>query len=154
MKTFKKLTIFFTIMLFGFMSLQGDQHQNPEDIDYQIWKLEEKYWDYWIKADIDGYLSLLHEDFIGWPSSLDTPRDKNAAREFVLDYLAQSKPFAFEIKPAGISVITNVSIVHYHIISKDEEGNQIGDRFRITHTWIKVDGNWKVMGGMSSKSDD
>ncbi len=151
MRAYSRLIIISIITGFGFLSTQGSPNQKQLDLEKQIWELEEKYWEYWIKGDIEDYLSLLHEDFIGWPSSLEMPGDKNSAREFVQNYLAQTRPLAFEIKPAAIRIITNVSIVHYSLISKDKEGNQIGDSYRITHTWIEQEGIWKVIGGMSSK---
>jgi len=138
----------------GFLCVQGTPNQKHLEIEKQIWQLEEKYWDTWVKGNIENYMSLLHEDFIGWPSSLESPADKDAAREFVQNYITQSTPFSFEIKPAAIKIIANVSIVHYSLISKDKEGNQIGDSYRITHTWVEQDGIWKVMGGMSSKIND
>jgi hypothetical protein len=120
------------------------------EIEKHIWQLEEKYWQYWVDGDIEGYMSLLHDDFLGWPSSLEAPGDKTAAREFVINYLAQVKPIAFGIESGAMSVASNTAIVHYALISKDEQGNQVGDAFRITHTWVEQDGTWKVLGGMSS----
>jgi hypothetical protein len=153
MKTHMRLIAVSIIIGFGFHCILGAPKQKHIDLEKQIWQLEKSYWEYWIKGDIEDYLSLLHEDFIGWPSSNEKPSDKNAAREFVQNYLAQTKPFAFEIKPAAIRIITNVSIVHYILIWKDKEGNQIGDSYRITHTWIEQEGNWKVIAGMSSRRD-
>ncbi len=153
MKTRLRLIVISIGIGFGLLCIQGAPNQKHLDLEKQIWQLEESYWEYWIKGDIESYLSLLHEVFIGWPSSAEKPRDKKAAREFVQNYLAQTKPFAFEIKPDAIRVITNVSIVHYTLIWKDKGGNQIGDSYRITHTWLEQEGNWKVIGGMSSKMD-
>jgi hypothetical protein len=146
-----RLIIISIVIGFGFLSSQGSPNQKQLDLEKQIWQLEEDYWEYLIKGDLEGYLFLLHEDFIGWPSSIEIPRDKNAAREFIQNYLAQTRPFGFEMKPAAIRIITNVSIVHYSLIWKDKEGNQIGDSYRITHTWMEQEGYWKVIGGMSSK---
>jgi hypothetical protein len=151
MKTHIRLIFISVVIGFGFLCIQGAPSQKRIDLEKRIWQLEESYWEYWIKGDIEDYMFLLHKDFIGWPSSDEKPSDKKAAREFVQNYLAQTKPFAFEIQPAAIRIITNVSIVHYILIWKDKEGNQIGDSYRITHTWLEQDGNWKVIGGMSSK---
>jgi len=153
MKNYIRLFVILIVIGFGFLCTQGVQNQRHLDLESQIWQIEESYWELWIKGDIESYLSLLHEDFIGWPSSNEKPSDKNASREFVLNYLDQTKPFSFEIKPAAIKIINSVAIVHYILIWKDKEGNQIGDSYRITHTWLKEEGNWKVIGGMSSKME-
>ncbi len=154
MKAVKHLVLVVFVFGFGFICIQGFTNRIQADIEKKIWQLEEQYWEYWVEGDIDGYMSLLHEDFLGWPSSSVSPADKRAARKFVENYLSQSKPIAFGIKSGAIRVISNTAIVHYIVISKDEDGNQIGDSYRITHTWIEQDGTWKVMGGMSSMHND
>jgi len=154
MKAVKHLVLVGFVFGFGFICIQGFTNRIQADIETKIWQLEEQYWEYWVKGDIDGYLALLHEDFLGWPSSSVSPADKRAAREFVENYLSQTKPIAFGIKSGAIRIISNTAIVHYIVISKDEDGNQIGDPYRITHTWIEQDGTWKVMGGMSSMHND
>lgn len=58
-------------------------------------------------------MSLLHEDFLGWASSLEIPGDKKAAKEFVQNFWTQIKLAAFEMKPAGIKIIDDVAVVHY-----------------------------------------
>ncbi|NIM90697.1 MAG: hypothetical protein GTO17_07080 [Candidatus Aminicenantes bacterium] len=58
------------------------------------------------------------------------------------------------MKPIAIKIIDGVAIVHYFVNGKDEAGHRVGNRYRITHTWIKRGGKWKVMGGMSSVVND
>ena len=154
MKTHIRIIIISILVGFGSLCIHAVPNQKQLELEKQIWQLEATYWKYWIKGDLESYLSLLHEGFIGWPSSLEKPRDKSAVLEFVQDYLAQKRPSAFEMKPAGIRTIANVSIVHYSLIWKDNDGNQIGDSYRVTHTWIEQEGNWKVLGGMSSIVDE
>lgn len=140
----------------GFFCYQGKAncielgYSTEGEVEKQIWNLEEKYWQYWVEGDIEGYMALLHEDFLGWPSSADAPEDKASAREFVIEYLAQVKPIAFGIESRAIRVVANTAIVHYILISRDEQGDQVGEAYRITHTWLEQDGAWKVLGGMSS----
>jgi len=154
MKSLKQIIIVSFFIGFGLFNSLGALNQEYPDVEKEIWQVEERYWECWIKGDIEGYMSLLHEDFIGWPSSLEMPGDKTAAREFVQNFWTQIKLFAFEMKPAGIKIIDNVAVVHYFLVWKDENGNQVGNRYRITHTWMKQEGNWQVIGGMSSKIND
>lgn len=148
------LPIFMISMVMGSPFLRGSSGQNRLELENQIWRLEEAYWENWIKGDLEGCMSLLHEGFIGWPSSAEKPRDKNAARKFVQDYVDQTKPFAFEIKPSAISIRTDTAVVYYSLTWKDKDGKQTGDSHRITHTWIKREDTWKVLGGMSSVIDE
>jgi len=150
MKPFKKIIVYSGILCFGVIGNLQVLGQTWSEEEEGVWKIEEKYWEYWIKGDIEGLMTLIHKDFVGWPSSSKMPRDRKAAREFVEKFLAQTKLFAFEIKPASIKIIGNVAVVHYFLISKDPEGRQVGSTYRITHTWMKQDGRWHVIGGMSA----
>jgi len=150
MKLFKKIIVYSSIFCLGvFWSFQvlGQTWAEEEE---SVWKMEEKYWEYWIKRDIEGLMTLIHKDFIGWPSSSEMPSDKEDGRKFVKKFLAQTKLFTFELKPAAIKIIGNVAVVHYFLILKDSEGSQVGSTYRITHTWMKQDGRWYVIGGMSA----
>ncbi len=120
------------------------------EAEQKIWEMEKNYWEFWIKGDIDGYMTIVHDDFIGWPASAKEPIEKEEGRDFVEKLLTQTKPINFDIKPLGISIIDNVAVVHYFLFWKDAEGNKVGKPYRITHTWIKQGGEWKVIGGMSS----
>jgi hypothetical protein len=126
-------------------------NREQKNVEAAIWELEEHYWNCWIKEDMEGYMSLLHEDFMGWASSLETPGDKKAAREFVQNFWSQIKLFAFEMKPCAIKIVDDTALVHYFLLWKDEDENQIGNSYRITHTWLKQGGTWQVIGGMSSE---
>lgn len=152
MKSAKQIIVISIVLgfgLFGNLEALNQAHKNAEGT---IWELEEQYWNYWVKEDMEGYMSLLHEDFMGWASSLETPGDKKAARKFVQNFWSQIKLSAFEIKPCAIKIIDDdVALVHYFLLLKDEEENQIGNSYRITHTWVKQGGIWQILGGMSSE---
>jgi ketosteroid isomerase-like protein len=150
MKLFKKIIVFSGIFCFGVLGNLQVLGQTWLEEEEGVWKIEEKYWEFWIKGNIEGLMTLIHKDFVGWPSSSKMPSDRKAAREFVEKFLAQTKLFAFEIKPAAIKIIGNVAVVHYFLILKDSEGSQVGSTYRITHTWMKQDGRWQLIGGMSA----
>ena len=116
----------------------------------EIWKLEEKYWRCWVNGDTEAFQSMLHKNFAGWPSSLEAPGHKKAASEFFKNFLEQSRPAAFEMTPAAITIVSNTAIIHCFLLTKDKDGNPLGDPFRVTHTWINEEGAWKLLGGMSS----
>jgi len=104
MEVFKKIVVYSSILCFVvFANLQAlDQRWSEEE--ESLWKVETQYWEYWIKQDVEGIMSLIHKDFIGWPSSSEMPSDKKAARKFVKRLLAQAKLSAFELRPAAIKI--------------------------------------------------
>lgn len=151
MKSAGQIIILSIVIGFGFFGNLDALNQAQKNDEAAIWKLEEHYWNCWIKKDIEGYMSLLHEDFMGWASSLETPGDKEAAREFVQNFWSQIQLFAIEMKPCAIKIVDDVALVHYFLLLKDEDGNQMGNSYRITHTWLKQGRIWQILGGMSSE---
>jgi ketosteroid isomerase-like protein len=154
MRPLRQIIIISIVIGFGFLGNLDAFNQAHKNVEATIWGLEERYWNCWIKEDVEGYMSLLHEDFMGWASSLEMPGDKKAARKFVQNFLSQIKLFAFEMKPCAIKIIDDTALVHYFLLLKDEDGNQIGNRYRITHTWLKQAGIWQILGGMSSEIEN
>jgi len=79
------------------------------------------------------------------------PIDLEAGKPYVRRSFPKPGAFTFEIKPAGIRIQENVAVNHYsvHLTSKDDEGREHRRTMRITHTWIREAGLWKLLGGMS-----
>lgn len=154
MKSSKQIILIPIVIGLGLFNNLGAVNQEYSEAEKKVWNVEERYWECWINKDIEGYLSLLHEDFLGWASSLELPGDKKAAREFVQNFWTQIELLAFEMKPAGIKIIDDVAVVHYFLIWKDKDGNQVGSMYRITHTWMKQGEKWQLIGGMSSILND
>jgi ketosteroid isomerase-like protein len=150
MKPIKRLIIILSIFCLGVFCNFLTFSQEWSDKELEVWAMEKKYWEFWINGDIEGYMTVVHDDFIGWPASSAEPMNKEEGRDFVEKLLTQTKPIDFDIKPTGISIIDNTAIVHYFLIWKDAEGNEVGNPYRITHTWIKQGEEWKVIGGMSA----
>jgi hypothetical protein len=59
----------------------------------EVWALEEAYWEYVQSGDVDHYLTLWHEDFIGWPCALGQmhPAGKSSIAEWV-ERIRDEKP--------------------------------------------------------------
>jgi uncharacterized protein (TIGR02246 family) len=125
--------------------------QTDED---QIWKNEKAYLDFLKMKDSEGMVSLWNEDGIGWPASTPLPSGDKESRKAYLDGLfSQTDILAYEFNHKVIKVFGDAAIVHYILYwtVKDPEGKEEKLKTRITHTWMKQDGKWKIIGGMSSE---
>lgn len=137
------------------LSAQDEEKQvnNKWDkVEDEIWSLEEDYISYFREANHQAILSLYHSQFLGWPDSESYPVGKKRAAKFLEEKYATPSQVIFKIKREGIRVIGNVAVSHYLLISSwiDEEGAEQKSESRITHTWIKEDTQWKILGGMSN----
>lgn len=153
-------TVLITILLIAGCSRTGDQ-QELEMSDgkwtktqKEVWGMEEQYWTSLKDGDLEGYMTLWHPDFIGWPRAFDEPVNRDSVRTFIKSIMDNSKPgsLSYELKPYAVNVFGNIAIAFYTHSSVYEniEGNKIDLTERITHTWMKHEGNWKIIGGISA----
>ena len=135
MEVFKKIVVYSSILCFVvFANLQAlDQRWSEEE--ESLWKVETQYWEYWIKQDVEGIMSLIHKDFIGWPSSSEMPSDKKAARKFVKRLLAQAKLSAFELRPAAIKIQAMWLLFSFHKKYLSNEPCNIFRIIRVLFIW-------------------
>src|ERR1700751_4262246 len=102
--------------------------QDSAKEEAQVWNLEKAYWEYVKNSDLEKYRALWHEDFLGWPYVSSAPLRKDR----ITDWIAINY---YRIK---INWVTS-------------EGVQVRkDAFRIMHAWIRTQGTWQIVGGMSA----
>jgi ketosteroid isomerase-like protein len=128
---------------------------NPSKDDAQIWSSEKAYWEYVKANDLEKYRSLWHEDFVGWPSVSSNPLGKSHITDWITNQTSKGlKLQSYSIEPLAVRVTGDVAIDHYRIKlrwARAGTGEGAGpEATRITHTWIRVNGRWQILGGMSA----
>ena len=121
----------------------------------QIWNSEKAYWEYVKANDLEKYRALWHPDFVGWPSVSPEPVHKEHITDWITDNTAKGlKLQSYSIEERAVHVTRDVAIDHYRIKANWAKGdsNEVTrtDNVRITHTWIRTNGGWQILGGMSA----
>ena len=148
----KDILIIIALILLAFCCLYSLAVEPNQTAEEEIWKLEETYQSNHKNANHSGILFIYHKDFIGWPGTKSQPARKSEMPDYLDQNFPKPRNDEVEIERKGIQVISNVAINHYllHVSSVNEDGEQIKQSFRMTHTWLKEDGQWKILGGMSN----
>ena len=150
--------IFSLVLLFFFiipLSAQDEEKQVNnawDNVEEEIWSLEEDYISYFSAANHKAILSLYHSQFLGWPDSEMHPAGKKRAEKYLEEKYPEPVQVVLKISREGIRIIGNIAITHYLVISSwvDKDGVEQKSESSITHTWIKEDSQWKIFGGMSN----
>lgn len=143
------------IFLVTQLSAQDEEIKDSKlsTVEEEIWSLEEEYISYFSKANHAAILSLYHSQFLGWPNSELHPANKERAAIFLEEKYPEPTQLVFKIKREGIRIVEDVVITHYllNLSWTDDEGVEQTRESRLTHTWIKENSHWRILGGMSSK---
>jgi ketosteroid isomerase-like protein len=118
----------------------------------EVWALEDDYWRYVKAGDVESYVKLWHEQFIGWPCDQEHPKRKSAIGDWVREIRDKKIKVASALTREGAQDFGDVVVVHYRFTRVDTypdgrvEGR--GRESKITHTWMRVSGTWQIIGGM------
>ena len=148
------LTLFFFFTTpFSAQDKEKPDNNKWDNVEEEIWSLEEDYISYFSKANHEAILSLYHSRFLGWPDLRNHPVGKNSAAKFLNENYPEPTQSAFKIKREGIRVVNDVVITHYllKISWVDDNGVEQTSKSRLIHTWVKEDSHWKIFGGMSNR---
>ena len=124
---------------------------NPED---EVWSQEIAYWGYAKVADLDCFISLWHKDGIGWPNNQPTPVNREGARKHVAEAFEALRldSLSIDIKPLSVRIYGDVGITYFETRSSvtTKDGTKVSEHDRATHTWLRTEKGWKIIGGMEA----
>ena len=147
--------IFWIVFVFaGWSGIAGAQELSPEE--QAVWELEEAYYRFAKSNDAASYLSLFHDDVIGWPTMDPLPKGKDKVSQWIgIVHSDPSKKWNYEIERLAIQSFGNTVVVHYRLreyFVSVQTGEEIDlQEFRITHTWLHDGETWRIISGMGGK---
>jgi ketosteroid isomerase-like protein len=121
----------------------------------EVWQLEESYWTDVKDFNEAHYLKLWHDNFLGWPRDQPAPIGKKELAEAVHSKFARKGAIDYEFLSKAVRVTNGVGITQYSVKSSftGADGKKETFTSRITHTWIKTEEGWRIVGGMSALSE-
>jgi hypothetical protein len=123
-----------------------------------VWAREADYWRFLKAGDVDAYVSLWHESFIGWPCGQEHPKRKASIGDRVREVRDKRINVVYELTREGAEDFGNVVVVHYQFTRVDTypDGRVDGRGVlsKITHTWMKTGDTWQIIGGMCGNLPD
>jgi Domain of unknown function (DUF4440) len=124
----------------------------------QVWGREADYWRFVKEGDVENYVSLWHDRFIGWPCGQDHPKRKVSIGDWVREVRDKHIQVDSTLTREGAEDFGNVVVVHYRFTRvdtyPDEKVEGKGKESKITHTWMRVGDSWLIIGGMCGTLPD
>lgn len=119
----------------------------------ELASIEDRYWRTVAALDVDSYLELHAEDYLGWPSFADQPTAAAGLRQgleaFTASVVEGSLRYAIELRGAtgNRDSPTVYSEVAWSYESVDGTRFDLVERF--AHVWRRTGGRWELLGAMS-----
>ncbi|MEP6845919.1 MAG: VOC family protein [Panacibacter sp.] len=127
--------------------------ESTDQIKNEIWQKEENYWKYVKAQDLQSYLTLWDEKFIGYPAN-NIIGNKDHITDWITElFKDKGRIFNYELNRNVENVFGDIVIVLYDVnYIWTNEKNEIVSRItvKITHTWKKTDKGWLIIGGMGA----
>ena len=146
------------LLLTALAMITGPSHAQTGEPDWsaaeqEIWALEERYMTAFKDGDMAMLNAFLHADFLGWPSYSSDPIARAPALASVTILHESLVIRSVEVLPRAIHLSGEIALVHYLVVLETEEGDggPAATSYRITHTWVEEDGQWRILGGMSAE---
>jgi ketosteroid isomerase-like protein len=139
----------------GLSAAAGAVGLSPEE--QAVWQMEEVYWKDVQAGDVEHYLTLWHDRFVGWPCFSAEPSDKSRIGNWVQEIRDGHLKFTYELKPLAVRVFDDVAVVQYAAVYSTQypDGTTSGAGIwrKFTHTWKKTDGRWQIITGMCAAQE-
>ena len=117
-----------------------------------VWAREAAYWKFVAAGDVAHYLERWHPDFRGWPCATEHPATKTTIGDWVRDIRDQHIRFSYQLQREGATEVNGVVVVYYRtsMVYHHPDGKVEGEgkTKKFTHTWLKTNGEWHIIGGM------
>jgi ketosteroid isomerase-like protein len=122
--------------------------------EQEVWERELASWERLKAADLTGYLSLLHDDVMVWPTDRPAPIDKDGIFQHLVAMLPalQARALTVELTLGSVRVFGDVAVVHYegHTRLAMRPAPAHEERRRYTRTWLRTERGWQLIAGMNA----
>ncbi len=121
-----------------------------------VWKNVQDYWALYGAGDLDGFLSYMHEDYLGWSLGNPLPNNKAEAKKWMEPYWTKRTVTVYDIKPVGILIMGDMAVVHYYygMMVKGEDGKEKNNSGRWTDVLMKKGDKWLLIADHGGQDDD
>jgi ketosteroid isomerase-like protein len=146
MKRFTRVLVLLAALSLPAMTHLFAQEWSPAQ--KEVWKNVEAYWALYAQGNLDGFLSYMDADYLGWSNNSPLPSDKSTSSKFLAYDIKTTKTLVYDVKPVGIKIHGDFAFVDYIYtqIVKGADGKEEGSSGRWTDILMKEGDKWVMIG--------
>ena len=146
------LTILCLVCLHPASKAQAQAGLSPAE--QGVWQRELDQVKFLNSGNLEGFLGLLHPDFLGWSRQNAGPTTKEERRRALATFTRDGRLGGGSIvrELLAVRLFGDIGMVYYREKDTrlDAAGKRVETSVRTTHTWKRTDEGWKLIGGMSA----
>ena len=101
------------------------------------------------KGDLKPYLAGLADGYVSWPPFNPVPKGRSGLEQ-TGRIMAGKDQEELAMEFLDLALNGDTAVIYYRTHrTRLSDGTPADQRFEVTHTWVKRDGVWKVLGGMA-----
>lgn len=126
----------------------------PSADEKKVWSLEDAYWRYVQRNDLERYRTLWHRDFLGWPLTNPEPVRKEHITDWISAHTGTGETLkSYDLQRLAAQATGDYVTVAYRVrltwVGKD--GVDKPSSLRVIHTWLhNAGGKWEIISGMAA----
>lgn len=145
-----------TVFLIVFQMLNTAVFAQKNEVEKEIWQLENRYWNYLERNDITSCKQLWINNQINYQLTEANLSDVNKCSFWMTAINKNSElEFSCALHKKSIEITKNSVIITYDVDKfwTDKQHNlHNSERFSFSHTWIKSQNSWLLSDGLAIKN--
>jgi ketosteroid isomerase-like protein len=127
----------------------GDRDQTFEEIRDELWSKELAIYEGRSRGDLSAYMANTASAYLAWPPFDEVPKGTAGLQE-TSRRLAGTTSERLEMTFLDMALSGDTAVIYYKTHrTRLADGTPVDQHYEVTHTWIREDRQWKVVGGMA-----
>jgi ketosteroid isomerase-like protein len=123
--------------------------QRRAEVQAEIWAAEQAIYAARGRGDLKPYIQAAARDYRAWPPFRPAPAGVEGLNQLGATMATQTKE-KLEMRFVSLALSGDAAVIYYQTHrTMLPDGRPVDERFDVTHTWVREDGRWKVLGGMA-----
>ena len=120
----------------------------------EIWAKEQAIYHARGRGDLKPYIDNVAGNYLAWPPFSAVPTGVGALRQAQSTMAVENKE-VLQMEFVSFALNGDAAIIYYKTHrTRLPNGAPADERFEVTHSWVRENGQWKVYGGMARVQPD
>lgn len=147
--TFRRLALASLLLAGATAPLRAVQRPSWEEARDAIWAKELQIYEGRSRGDLAPYLANTAQGYKAWPPYNPVPKGNEGLHETGQRLSGKTRE-TLEMAFLDLVLHGDFAIIYYTTHrTRLADGTPVDEHFEVTHSWVREDGEWKVLGGMA-----